>query len=77
MNPTDTLTSVDRDTNREISYCFPSVKTKSFAVIESSGLSFRLDAAGNARAAALVAAAVKKSRFAVAVVGEISKAGSR
>jgi hypothetical protein len=74
VNPTDTLTSVDRDTNLEIRYCSPSLKTKLFAVVESSGLSFRLDAAGNVKAAALVAAAGKKSRFAVEVVGEMSKA---
>ena len=74
VNPTDTLTSVDRDTNREISYCFPSPKTKLFTVVESSGQSFRLDAAGNAKAVELVATAGKKSRFAVAVIGEMSKA---
>lgn len=74
VNPTDTLTSVDRDTNREISYCSPGLKTKIFAVVESSGQSFRLDPAGNVKAAALVATAGKKSRFAVAVVGEMSKA---
>jgi hypothetical protein len=74
VNPTDTLTSVDRDTNREISYCSPSAKTKSFAVVESSGLSFRLDPAGNAKVAELVAKAGKRSHFAVTVVGEMNKA---
>jgi hypothetical protein len=74
VNPTDTLTSVDRDTNREISYCSPSAKTKSFAVVESSGQSFRLDPAGNAKAAELVARTGKKSRYAVVVAGEMSKA---
>jgi hypothetical protein len=74
VNPTDTLTSVDRDTNREISYCSPSLKTKSFAIVESSGQSFRLDAAGNAKAAELVARTGKKSRCAVVVAGEMSKA---
>ena len=73
VNPTDTLTAVDRDTNAEIRYCAPSVKTKSFAVVESSGLSFRLDPAGNAKAAELVGKTGKRSRFEVAVTGEMSK----
>jgi hypothetical protein len=51
VNPNDTLTSVDRDTNREIRYCSPNAKTKSFTVVQSDGLNFRLDFAGNAKAA--------------------------
>jgi hypothetical protein len=73
VNPTDTLTSVDRDTNAEIRYCSPSAKTKSFAVVQSSGLSFRLDPAGNAQAAELVRKTGRNSRFAVAVNGEMNK----
>lgn len=74
VNPNDTLTSVDRDTNREISYCSPSRKTRSFAVVESSGQCFRLDPGGNVKAAELVARTGKKSRYAVLVAGEMSQA---
>jgi hypothetical protein len=73
VNPTDTLTSVDRDTNREISYCSPSVKTQSFTVVQPDGLSFRLDPAGNKKAAELVRQTGKKSLFAVAVTGEMNR----
>jgi hypothetical protein len=72
VNPTDTLTSVDRDGNLEIRYCSPSAKTKSFAVVRSDGPSLHLDSAGNAKAAELVPKTRKKSRLAVAVIGEIS-----
>ena len=42
VNPTDTLTSVDRDKNLEIRYCSPSAKTKSFALVPPTGEAFRL-----------------------------------
>ncbi len=72
MNPTDTLTNVDRDGNREIRYCSPNPKTKLFAVVQSDGPSLKLDAAGNAMAAELVRKTGKKSRINVAVTGEMS-----
>jgi len=73
VNPTDTMTNVDRDTNLEIRYCSPSPKTKAFAVVLQDGRSFRLDSAGNAEAAQLVRNAGKKSRFLVAITGTIAK----
>ena len=73
VNPTDTLTNVDRDMNQQIRYCSPNAKTKSFAVVLPEGMSFRLDSAGNAEAAQLVRKAGKKSRFVVAVTGTITK----
>lgn len=73
VNPTDTLTSVDRDTNLEISYCSPGKKTKYFAIVQSSGLTFRLNPAGNAKAAELVRTTGKKSRFEVTVTGAMNK----
>jgi hypothetical protein len=73
VNPTDTLTSVDRDTNRQITYCSPRAKTKSFTIVQSDGLSFTLDSAGNAKAVELVRKAGKQSRFAVVVTGEENK----
>jgi hypothetical protein len=80
VNPTDTLTAVDRDTNLHIRYCAPTPKTKAFALLQHDGLSFTLDAAGNAKAAELVRLnerAVGKTRgsrprFAVAITGSLS-----
>jgi hypothetical protein len=71
VNPDDTLTAVDRDQNQEIRYCSPGLKTKSFAVIQTDGLSFELDSAGNAKAAEFVRNAGRKPRVAVVVTGEL------
>jgi hypothetical protein len=73
VNPTDTLTSVDRDRNSEIRYCSPRTKTKSFAIVLPEGTALKLDAAGDAKAAELVRATGKKSLFNVAVTGERDK----
>jgi hypothetical protein len=54
VNPTDTLTYVDRDGNLEIRYCSPNKKTKSFTLVLPDG-SLNLDLAGNSKAAELVA----------------------
>jgi hypothetical protein len=71
VNPGDTMTAVDRDQNQEIRYCSPRSKTKSFAIVQSDGLSFTLDSAGNAKAADYVRTVGKKPRIAVAVTGEL------
>src|ERR1700733_6465989 len=63
VNPTDTLTCVDRDGNREIRYCAPSAKTKLFAIVPSVGPAVRLDPTGNAKAAELVRLTGKKSHW--------------
>jgi hypothetical protein len=73
VNPTDTLTNVDRDRNLEVRYCSPSARTKSFAVVDSDGLSFKFDAVGNAKAAALIGKNGKKSHVIVAVTGEMNR----
>lgn len=73
VNPTDTLTNVDRDRNLEIEYCSPRTKTKSFAVVQRNGLSFYLDSAGNAQAVELVRKTGKKSVFPVVITGEMTK----
>ena len=73
MNPTDTLTNVDRDRDLEIRYCTPNAKTKSFAIVNFDGLSFKLDSTGDAKAAELVRETAKKSRFKVVITGEMSK----
>ncbi len=73
VNPTDTLTAVDRDQNSELRYCAPNVKTKAFALVEQDGSIFTLDSGGNTKAIELVRAAGKKSSFVVAVTGEAKK----
>ncbi len=72
VNPTDTLTSVDRDRDHEIRYCSPRAKTTSFTFVDRDGLSFNLDSEGNVKAADLVQKNGRKSFFAVDVSGEIS-----
>lgn len=73
VNPTDTLTSVDRDTNSELRYCAPRAKTMSFTLVLTDGQSFRLDAAGNLKAADLVRSNGKSARLFVSVNGEVAK----
>jgi hypothetical protein len=73
VNPTDTLSAVDRDQNSELRYCSPNAKTKSFALVQQDGSSFTFDPAGNAKAIELVRKAAKTSWIAVAVTGEAKK----
>lgn len=71
VNPNDTSTYVDRDRNLEIRYCSPSAKTKSFAVVQTDGISFNLNPAGNAQAIDLVRKRGKKSPIAIDVTGQL------
>ena len=73
VNPTDTLTYVDRDTRTEIHDCSPNAKTKTFAIVLREGPSYRLDPPGNTQAAQLVRSTGNRSLFVVAVAGELSK----
>jgi hypothetical protein len=73
VNPTDTLTNVDRDRNLEIRFCHPRAKTKLFAVVTEDGLSHKLDSVGNMKAAELVRTSGKKSHLEVNVAGETNK----
>src|SRR5579864_6662697 len=72
VNPTDTLTYVDRDQNQEIRLCSPGAKTKVFAVVQHDGLSLSLDPAGNAKSAEIVRRAFHKSPLAVVITGDMS-----
>jgi len=72
VNPTDTMTSVDRDRNWEIRYCSPKPKAKLFAVVQESGQSFKLDSVGDAKAIELVRKTGKRTYFEVDVTGEMS-----
>ena len=73
VNPTDTLTYVDRDTREEIRDCSPNAKTKTFSIVLREGPSFRLNPPGNIQAAQLVRNTGKRSLFIVAVSGELNK----
>jgi hypothetical protein len=77
VNPTDTLTNVDRDGSLEIRYCSPKPKTKSFAVVQADGTILSLDSSGNAKAAELVRTTGKRSLFFVAITGDRSRGGIR
>jgi hypothetical protein len=70
VNPTDTQPWADRDGNLEIRYCHPKARTKSFAIVQTSGESLKLDSSGAAKAAELVRSASKKSNLLVVVTGE-------
>jgi hypothetical protein len=72
VNPTDTEICVDRDNSYGIRYCSARPKTKSFAIVQSDGQSFRLDAAGNAKASELVQKIGKKQFIAVTITGEMN-----
>ena len=70
VNPTDTQLYVDRDRNRELRVCAPREKTNVFSVVLPDGTSFRLDSAGNTRAAELVKGLKLKTAPLVSVTGE-------
>ena len=72
VNPTDTLTNVDRDRNWETRFCTPRLKSKSFAFVGRDGQSLQLDSEGNRKAAELVQKAGKKDLFLVVINGERS-----
>ena len=73
VNFFDGATDVDHDRNLEIVQCRPGKRTKSFTVIEEEGPNFKLDAAGNTKAAELVSKTDKKSHLLVTVTGDMNK----
>lgn len=75
VDPWETNPYVDRDRDWEVRFCSPNRKTKSFSLVNHDGLSFKLDAAGNTKAAELVGSTRKKSLLEVSVTGEINKGG--
>ena len=73
VGPNDTLTSVDRDTREEIRYCSATPKTKSFTLVPETGPTFKLDSAGNTKAAQFVQGIGKKTLLVVNVTGAMNK----
>lgn len=72
VNPTDTLTSVDRDEYDEVRSCSPGKKTKAFLLLQRDGTTFKLDPDGNAKAAELVRTTGRKPLLLVRVTGEVT-----
>ncbi len=73
VSPRHTTTFVDRDRNREVSYCSPGKKTKTFAIVPLDGVSLDLDSAGNTKAADLIRNIQKGSTVNVSVTGDLVK----
>ena len=73
VNPFDPNFDANHNRGVEVEMCRPNAKTKSFAVVQTDGRSFRLDAAGNAKALDLVKSAVAKSGLRVSVSGPMHK----
>src|SRR5579864_6895468 len=69
-NTKDVSIYVDRDRNMEIRSCSPTAKTKSFAVVLPDGLTLKLDATGDAKAAELIQNVGKASPVTVGVTGD-------
>jgi uncharacterized protein YabE (DUF348 family) len=61
-NPLNADDYANRDTSLMVELCRPSKKSKHFTVVEQNGLSFNLDAPGNAEAAQLIANNVEKTK---------------
>lgn len=73
VNPTDTMTSVDRDRNFEIRYCSPNAKSMTFTLVDQDSLSYKLDADGNTKAGELVRKIGKRKKkyLEVDITGEV------
>jgi hypothetical protein len=69
VNPFDPTFNTNHDRGYEIRVCRPSAKTRSFAVVDSDGVSFELDPSGNEKAADLIRRAPKESVISVTVTG--------
>lgn len=68
-DPRSTST-VDRDMDWSIKYCAPNAKTKSFGLVQQGWHMFKLDPAGNAKAAEFIQKAGKKKIYLVTITGE-------
>jgi hypothetical protein len=72
VSPLDNGSDVDRDRSFQARYCHPTAKTRTFVFMQQDGLDFRLDGAGNAKAAELVRNIGKKASSLLTVTGEKS-----
>ena len=70
VNPWESALDAGRDRNYEVRYCHANSKTKLFTLVQPDGQSFKLDSAGNTRAADIVRKGNPKLIFVVNVTGE-------
>jgi len=73
VNPRDTTFWVDTDRNSEIRYCHPKSHTTSFAIVQQSGESLKLDSASDVKASEIARNGDKKYNLYVDVTGEQTK----
>lgn len=64
---------VNWDTMGAIRYCSPNYKTKSFAIVGQSGLSFKLDPTGNEKAMSLLQNTAQRTTYTANVKGELNR----
>ena len=73
VGPLQSLTYSGRDMQSAVLYCAPTVKTKTFAVVQDDWDILQLDAAGNVKAADLVRKTGKQRLIEVNLTGEKNK----
>jgi hypothetical protein len=66
-------TLANRDKDADVRFCAPNEKTRSFAIVDQNGTSFKLDAAGNEKAAEITRQSGKKEFLKVVVNGDKNK----
>jgi hypothetical protein len=66
-------TQANRDKDADVRFCAPNEKTRSFAIVDQDGTSFKLDAAGNEKAAEITRQSGKKEFLKVVVTGDKNK----
>jgi hypothetical protein len=72
VSPWSTAT-VDRDMDWSIKYCAPDAKTKSFGLVRQDWQMFKLDPAGNTKAAEFIQKTGKRKRHLITITGETEK----
>ena len=71
-NRSDLPSYVNWDRMGSIKYCSPNQKTKSFTIVEQSGLSVKLDPVGNEKAMALLRDTTKRTPYTADINGEMN-----
>jgi len=69
----DTPSWVNWDRGLAVRYCSPNKKTRSFAIVQQDGWTYKLDPAGNEKALALLQRKDKNSLYVVAIKGEMDR----
>lgn len=72
-NRSDLPSYVNWDRMGSIRYCSPNHKTKSFTIVEQSGLSVKLDPVGNEKAMALLRDTAKRTPYTADINGETNE----